>query len=196
MYRLIVGLGNPGKKYEMTRHNLGFLVLEELADILKTQFTKDTRFESLVAFATIEDKKVLLMLPQTYMNESGRAVAKVMGFYKLTNDALIVAVDDMALPFGHLRVKPSGSSGGHNGLNSIEAVVGTRDYMRLRIGIGKDSGATDAEIVDHVLGRFTSNEKKVLPECLKGAAECLKRLVLEDFQKVINDVNRRVRNTG
>lgn len=187
MHSLIVGLGNPGKKYEMTRHNIGFLVVERLAEMLGAQFVDMPKFESRVAEETVDGKKIHLVLPQTYMNESGRAVQKIVSYYKLPIDELIVVVDDMDLPFGHLRIRSLGSSGGHNGLKSIEAMLNTREYARLKIGIGRD-----VEAIDHVLGRFSSEEKKALPECVKQAADVLKRLLVEDIQKVINGVNRRV----
>ena len=186
---VIVGLGNPGKEYEQTRHNIGFLIVQALADKLKIAFSRQTKFEAKVAQGMVHDVKVHLLLPETYMNESGRSVGKLLDFYKLTANELLVVVDDMALPFGHLRVRLKGSAGGHNGLKSIQEVLGTDEYLRLRVGIGKDVRVPS---YDHVLGRFTSEEKKGLCDVLAQSVACLQRLITEDFHKVANDVNRRL----
>jgi peptidyl-tRNA hydrolase, PTH1 family len=180
--RVVVGLGNPGKEYEMTRHNLGFLVVEKLAEKLEASWKYQAKFESRIA----ETKSTDLLLPQTYMNESGRAVGAWLSFYKLQVSQLIVVVDDMDLPFGHMRIRREGTSGGHNGLKSIQQVLGTTEYLRVKMGIGRGDHA-----VDHVLSRFTKEEKKILPEFIQQGADCVERLLEEDFEKVANDVNRK-----
>ena len=190
---VIVGLGNPGREYQDTRHNLGFLVVQALATELKVNFAMQSKFESAVAESRVLGKRVHFLLPQTYMNESGRAVAKFLNFYKLSAKELIVVVDDMDLPVGHLRIRLTGGPGGHNGLKSIQFALGTFEYLRLRMGIGRDE---TAQSVDHVLGRFTSEEKKLLPEYIAQGVRCLKRLITEDFHKVANDINRKVTITG
>ena len=176
---VVVGLGNPGREYAMTRHNLGYLVVSELARSLSAKWKLEPRFESIHAEAQFEGMKVHLLLPLTYMNESGRAVAKFLSFYKLGAQALTVVVDDLALPFGQERVRLSGSSGGHNGLKSIQAALGTMEYRRLRLGIGPDTGVLKEEMVDFVLGQFTNEEKKALPEHIMRWVCCLKKLLGE-----------------
>jgi peptidyl-tRNA hydrolase, PTH1 family len=187
---VLVGLGNPGREYETTRHNLGYLVVQALAHELNLQFKKESKFESFVATGTYDGVKVELVLPLTFMNESGRAVGKILAFYKLSMKELIIAVDDMALPFGHMRIRALGSAGGHNGLKSIEAVLGTKHYLRLRLGI--DVTVPHMSTVDYVLGHFTSKERKELQEYISKAVDCLKRLLKEDYHKVASDVNRKL----
>lgn len=185
---VIVGLGNPGREYEMTRHNLGFLVVQALALQMQASFTREPKFEAQVALFKMGTKKVHLVLPETYMNESGRACERVLNYYKLTNHELIVVTDDLALPFGQLRIRLMGSAGGHNGLKSIQAALGTSHYLRLKLGIG---GSAGSPYVDYVLSHFTGEEKKQLGEFVARGVECLKRLSTEDFYKVANSVNRR-----
>jgi len=182
--KVIVGLGNPGKKYAETRHNLGWMALERLAEDLGCSFREMRAFESYVAEVKVADAKVLLVLPQTYMNESGRALIHLLNFYKFKVSDVIVVVDDMAMPFGKFRFRKEGSAGGHNGLKSIEAHFGTRHYSRLRIGIGKVG-----EAIEHVLGRFTGKENALLPKVTQRAADFLKRLLTEKFENVVGDIN-------
>jgi peptidyl-tRNA hydrolase, PTH1 family len=185
---LFVGLGNPGKEYEITRHNLGFLIVEKLAEEFGASLSMQAKFEAKVAESNLAGKKIYFLLPQTYMNESGRAVARFLHFYKLSYKSVVVVVDDMDLPFGALRLKEKGGSGGHNGLKSIQACLGTQEYMRLKAGIGR--GLDPAH--HHVLGRFNEEELKQLPQVINQAVDYLKRLVEEDFHKVANDSNRKV----
>jgi peptidyl-tRNA hydrolase, PTH1 family len=192
-----VGLGNPGPEYENTRHNVGFLVIEEVAKKLGCSLNYEARFEgwhanakvacAKVASAKVASQKVELLKPATFMNESGRSVAKLLAYYRIEPSQLVVVVDDMALDFGQLRLRQMGSSGGHNGLKSVAEHVGTTHYARLRIGIGKP----DVGHVDHVLGRFTKHERKLLDASIELAGTTLLRLVTEDFARVATDVNRR-----
>lgn len=154
---LIVGLGNPGRGYVRTRHNAGFLAVEGLARRWRVEWSADGRFESSWARADRGVRRVLLVRPQTYMNRSGEAVARYMKYYRVALDRLLVVVDDADLALGAVRLKPGGSSGGHHGLESIEAQLGTREYGRLRIGIGRRAEG-GREITDHVLGRFERAE--------------------------------------
>jgi PTH1 family peptidyl-tRNA hydrolase len=185
-HRVIVGLGNPGREYALTRHNLGYLVVEALASELTVSLSAESRFEGRTGRTIVDGVIVDLLLPTTYMNESGRSVAKFLAFYKLCSNQLIVVVDDMALPFGQLRLRPYGTSGGHNGLRSIQMELGTTEYRRLRVGIG----AGRESHVEHVLGKFSQEELQLLPECIERSVVCLRRLLKEEFQKVVNDVNR------
>ena len=182
--RAFVGLGNPGKEYEMTRHNMGFIVLKKLAHDLGTSFRKDERFEG---WRTKADT-VELFLPATYMNESGRAVQKLVHYFQIAPSKILAVVDDMDLPFGQMRLKAFGGSGGHNGLKSMERELGTNHFARLRIGIGRVSGASQ---VDHVLGKFSQEEQELLGGIVDDAVACLKKLMTEEFSKVANVVNQR-----
>ena len=165
---LIVGLGNPGADYAKTRHNAGFLLVEKLAEQWKSNWTNERKFVSRVAKAERDGKKVLLCQPQTFMNLSGEAVGAMMDFYQLPVGRLMVVVDDADLPLGGIRLRGNGSSGGHHGLESIESHLGTREFARLRIGIGRKDGAR--EITNYVLGRFEKSENELLEKILSRAA--------------------------
>lgn len=185
-----MGLGNPGPEYQNTRHNVGFLVIEAVAKKLGCSLKYEARFEGWHARTKVASQTVELLKPATFMNESGRSVAKLLGYYRIEPSQLVVVVDDMALAFGQLRLRQMGSSGGHNGLKSVAAAFGTTHYARLRIGIGKaDVGHVDQ--VGHVLGRFTEQERKLLEASIELAGATLLRLVTEDFARVATDVNRR-----
>jgi peptidyl-tRNA hydrolase, PTH1 family len=170
---LIVGLGNPGADYARTRHNAGFRVVERLAERWRANWSHEKRFNVRLARASRPNASVLLCEPQTYMNKSGEAVAPLAAFYRVPQARLLVIVDDADLPLGSLRLRPAGSPGGHHGLESIEQILGSPDYPRLRIGIGRQHGAR--EITGHVLGRFSSTETALADKVLTRAsdqAEC------------------------
>jgi len=164
--RLIVGLGNPGSKYANTRHNAGFFVIDRLARKLGTEESRK-RFRGEVSEARFENGKLVLIQPQTYMNESGITVREAMQWYKTPLDQVLVVVDDLDLEFGEIRVRARGSAGGHNGLKSIIQLVGSQDFARLRIGIGRGRSAT----ISHVLSRFSPEEEADLPRVIERAAE-------------------------
>ena len=188
--RVIVGLGNPGKKYEMTRHNMGYLVVKAFAHEHGWIFKEEKRFSSLVAKGGIDGKTIHLMLPTTYMNESGVAVRRYIDFYRLTAGQVIVLSDDVVLPFGDLRLREMGSSGGHNGLKSIEAHLGTDNYVRLRIGI-KTENQKDV-LSDYVLDTFSQQELEGLTGILTKGVSALNRLAMgETISHVMSDVNVR-----
>ncbi len=182
----VIGLGNPGKEYELTRHNMGFLVLKKLAEEFGTSFKMEERFEGWRAKAP----GLELLLPATYMNESGRAVQKLLRYFQIPTGKVLVVVDDMDLAFGQMRLRAFGGSGGHNGLKSLEEHLGTSNFARLRIGIGRGLKGTN---VDHVLGKFNQEESEQLSKVIETAVTCLKRLLVEDFSKVANDVNRAIK---
>ena len=170
---LIVGLGNPGAEYAKTRHNAGFLVAGRLAERWRASWSYEKKFNARIARAQRGSRQVLLCEPQTYMNSSGEAVAAVMKFYQTPLTGLLVIVDDADLPWGEIRLRPGGSSGGHHGLESIEQHLASRDYARLRVGIGRQTGAR--EITGYVLGRFSSTETALIDKVLtaaSGQAEC------------------------
>ena len=152
---LIVGLGNPGAEYAKTRHNAGFSLVEKLAARWKADWPNERKFNARVARAERNGVRVLLCQPQTFMNVSGEAVGAVMNFYQLPPHRLLVAVDDADLPLGEIRLRAGGSSGGHHGLESVEQHLATREFARLRLGIGRQDGAR--EITDHVLDRFEAD---------------------------------------
>ena len=161
MTKLIVGLGNPGTRYERTRHNAGFLVVDALADAYHLSWSKKLFINTLVAEGNVDGAKVILAKPQTFMNRSGQAVAKLMKRYKLTADDLVIVYDDVDIERGSIRWREEGSAGGHNGLKSIIQLIGTQQFPRLRIGIGKPPERVPLE--DYVLGKMNKEEQASLP---------------------------------
>jgi PTH1 family peptidyl-tRNA hydrolase len=186
---LVVGLGNPGAEYARTRHNIGFMAVERFGEQHGAVWRNERKFESRVArVETAASKRALLCEPQTYMNVSGRAVGALIDFYRLPLDRLLVVVDDADLPFGELRMRANGSSGGHHGLESIEERLGTREYARLRMGIGRQR--TDVrEITGHVLGKFGSADAETLDLMLKRAAAQIERWLDAGIQRAMNEFN-------
>lgn len=164
---LVVGLGNPGDEYRDTRHNVGFLLADRLASRFRTAFPASQRCRALVAPFTFKGQAHLLAKPQTYMNLSGEAVAPLLAAEGWTAADLLVVSDDVALPLGRLRLRPSGSCGGHNGLLSIEQALGTQAYWRLRLGVGAAPGP--GRLVDHVLGPFAAADRDLLAAVLDAA---------------------------
>ncbi|HEY3932550.1 MAG TPA: aminoacyl-tRNA hydrolase [Verrucomicrobiae bacterium] len=165
---LFVGLGNPGVNYANTRHNAGFLLVEKLAAKWKCDWTNERKFKARIAKAERDGKKVLLCEPQTFMNLSGETVGALKDFYQLPLKQLIVAVDDADLPLDEIRLRASGSSGGHHGLESIEQHLASREFARLRIGIGRRDSSR--EITNYVLGKFEKSENELLEKVLERAA--------------------------
>ena len=165
---LIVGLGNPGAEYSKTRHNAGFLLVEKLAAKWKCDWANEKKFRSRLAKTERNGQKIFLCEPQTFMNLSGEAVGAVRDFYQLPLAQVIVVMDDADLPLGTIRLRANGSSGGHHGLESIEQHVASREFARLKIGIGRKDGLR--EITGHVLGRFDTAESVLLEKVLDRAA--------------------------
>lgn len=186
---VIVGLGNPGKEYALTRHNMGYLTVQAFGNAQGWIFKEERYFEAYVAKGTVEGVIVHMLLPTTYMNLSGRAVKRYLDFFKIAHDSLIVVVDDIALAFGELRLRTMGSPGGHNGLKSIQHELETQHYVRLRMGIGMD--LADKSLADHVLDTFTSEEQRELPIIIGSALTVLKRLIKEPVSIVMSSVNIR-----
>jgi len=184
---LIVGLGNPGAEYARTRHNVGFLVAENLAERWRAEWKMEKKFKARVARCRKSDRRVFLCEPQTYMNASGEAVGSVRAFYDVPLSRVLVIVDDADLPLGSLRLRPSGSSGGHHGLESIEQHLGSREYPRLRIGIGRKTAAR--EITGHVLGRFDSTEAALMDKVLMAAADQVETWLEAGIQKAMSQFN-------
>jgi PTH1 family peptidyl-tRNA hydrolase len=193
---LIVGLGNPGAEYAPTRHNAGFFLVEKLAAQWKTDWTNQRKFAARIARAGRSGKSVLLCEPQTFMNLSGQTVGTLVNFYRLPLKQILVAVDDVDLPLGEIRLRASGSNGGHHGLESIEQHLASREFARLRIGIGRRDGAR--EITNYVLGKFDSTENKLLEKVLdraSGQIECwldggIER-AMSQFNGVVDSTNEK-----
>ena len=184
---LIVGLGNPGADYAQTRHNAGFLLVEKLASRWRMDWSVERKFSARVARGEMHGKRVLLCQPQTFMNLSGESVGEITGFYRLSIAQLVVVVDDADLPFGEIRLRPGGSSGGHHGLESIEQHLGSREFARLRIGIGRRDGAR--QITGHVLGKFDAGESGALEKILERAAGQLECWLDAGLQKAMSQFN-------
>ena len=182
---LIVGLGNIGAEYDGTHHNAGFLAVDALAADLGITFSSE-RYGA-VARGRIKNKQVVLLKPNTYMNLSGNAVRYWLTQEKLDPANLLVIVDDLALPFGTLRLKGQGSAGGHNGLKNIEAMLGTAKYPRLRFGIGDDFKR--GEQIDFVLSKFSDDEMKQMPEILSAVVETVKSFALAGLERTMNAFN-------
>lgn len=184
--KVIAGLGNPGREYAQTKHNVGFLMVDALAAHLGVTEWRE-KYDALIARARIGSEAVLLVKPQTYMNESGRAIAPLMNFYKLATDDLIVAHDDMDIPAGSIRIRKKGSSGGHNGIKSILAHLGDEHFARIRIGIGRPlPGWT---VVNHVLAPFPPEDAAKVSEAIRYLVPAIECIVTEDVDKAMNRYN-------
>ncbi|MDF1811462.1 MAG: aminoacyl-tRNA hydrolase [Verrucomicrobiales bacterium] len=184
--RLVVGLGNPGVEYEHTRHNVGFDCLDLLASDLGLDWEKDKKSKALVAR---RGSDIILVKPQTFMNLSGRSVARLTGFYKIPKDGVLIVYDDVDTDPGKIKFKPKGSAGGHNGIKSIIECLGTDEFPRLKIGIGGSGGK--GQMVGHVLGKFSEQEQPVIDESLQRAKESIKFAVEHGLHAAMNEFNRR-----
>lgn len=192
--KLVVGLGNPGREYERTPHNVGFLVVEALAARLDCRLKSSWRFKARTGTAEYAGQPVLLAEPQTFMNASGQAVAALVNYRKLTAADVVVVVDDADLPLGSLRVRKQGGSGGHRGLASITASLGTDGYGRVRIGIGRGEGRRD--LIDHVLSPFTTAEWETVEAVTAEAADAVLCSVEQGLDAAMNRYNARRREPG
>ena len=190
--KLLVGLGNPGNDYDKTRHNVGFMVLEEIAKKNNCSFRESKKlFGRTCEFGTGMEKKRLLM-PNTYMNESGKSVRSAKDWFNFENKQLIVLVDDMDLPLGKIRVRSKGSSGGHNGLKSIINHLGTAEFKRLKIGIGppsEDQKERKSKTISHVLGRFSKEEFKILDSIINEIICCIELNNSTNWEKITTRLN-------
>jgi peptidyl-tRNA hydrolase, PTH1 family len=187
---LVVGLGNPGKNYATHRHNVGFMVVEDLASRVRADGFRD-KFSGLIARATLGDEQAYLLEPQTYMNESGRSVQPALAFHKIAPTNLIVVHDELDLPFGDVRLKVGGGHAGHNGLRSIMAHVGTGEFIRLRVGIGRPPAGFGGEVADYVLSGFDAVERAKLPDILKQATETVLEVAARGVAAAMNVRNSR-----
>ncbi|MGH7495054.1 MAG: aminoacyl-tRNA hydrolase [bacterium] len=185
---LVAGLGNPGKRYVQTRHNVGFMAVDLLAEQLRISFKagKGDYLVSEVARASDAEKEVILLKPLTFMNNSGVAVRHAMDYFKIDLDKLLLILDEFQLPFGKLRLRPQGSDGGHNGLASVIQHLGSQDFSRLRIGIGSE---TKGDSADFVLSRFSKSEQEELPALIARAAEAALEFIRYDLPRAMNKFN-------
>ncbi len=185
---VIVGLGNPGKTYTNTRHNVGFNTIDLLADRNNIKINK-IKFKSVYGEGIINGKKVLLVKPQTYMNNSGETVRDIANFFKLDSSKIIVIVDDIDIEFASVRIKKKGSAGSHNGLKSIIYLLGRDDFSRIKIGIGKKR--EDQDLADFVLSRFSKDEVNIIEEAIFSGAEAVETIIKEDIDSAMNKFNKK-----
>lgn len=185
--KIIVGLGNPGKEYAFTRHNTGFLSLDYISDKLNVKINR-SKFASLVCEATIGKKRVLLMQPQTYMNNSGEAVSQAANFYKIVPEDIIVIFDDISLPVGKLRIRKSGSAGGHNGIKSIISHLGNDKFPRIKVGVG-EKPHPEMDLADHVLSQFPRSEQEILFKSFGDIYEALLLMLENKTDEAMNKYN-------
>jgi PTH1 family peptidyl-tRNA hydrolase len=188
--RLVVGLGNPGPEYDGTRHNVGFELLDLLAAERDWKWKRERKFRAKVAAA---NASLVLTKPLTYMNLSGNAVSRLQRFHKLDPDQILVVYDDVDLPIGRIRFRPEGSAGGHNGIKSLIEYLGTKEFPRLKIGIGSAGGR--GEMVDHVLGKFSQEEREELEKVLAIAQDGVNCALSAGLDRAMNQFNGRTTNS-
>ncbi len=191
---IIAGLGNPGSRYEHTRHNAGFEALDRLSDRYRIP-VNTKKFQALCGTGAIEGQKALLLKPQTYMNLSGESIRAACDFYKVDpEEGLIVLYDDISLPPGQLRIREKGSAGGHNGIKSIIAHLGTQNFARIKIGVGEKPSGFD--LADYVLSRFDKEAWEQMEPAFGRAAEAAVRLLYEDPERVMNEFNTKTKTAS
>lgn len=183
---IVVGLGNPGKEYEKTRHNTGFMVLDELSKKYKIDISKE-KHKALIGFGTIEGEKIILVKPQTFMNLSGESVQEIMNFYKEDINNLIVVFDDIDLPVGTIRIKQNGSAGTHNGVKSIVKELNSKEFKRIKVGIGGPNENVD--LIGHVLGKFSSEDLTKIDESIVKASLAVEAIIKDGVISAMNKYN-------
>lgn len=194
--QLIVGLGNPDAKYDRTRHNIGFTAVDTIANIWQISLSENRKFKAEFGEGRgPQGEKMGLLKPLTYMNRSGQAIRAVVDWYKLPPHSVLIVYDDMDLPMGRVRLRLSGSAGGHNGMKSAIAHLGTQEFPRLRIGIGKPKAATvetgEANTIGHVLGKFSPTESQLMTQVLKLVVEAVELSVKQGIEKAMSIYNSR-----
>lgn len=185
--RIIVGLGNPGRQYANTRHNAGWLVLDELIRRTGAPSSR-SRLQAEISEVRYKGVRLVIAKPQTYMNESGKAVSQLLKWYKVSPEEMIVVVDDLDIPFGRLRLRPGGSPGGHNGLKSINRDIGNTEYPRLRVGIGRPNHP-GGQAISHVLGAFSSDEQRDADTVFSAAADAIDMWLDDGILATMNVIN-------
>ena len=184
---LIVGLGNPGREYENTRHNVGFVAIDYLAEQIGTKLSK-IKFKGIYGEGFIGNEKCVLLKPQTFMNLSGQSVREAAEFYKIEPQNIIVLYDDVTLEVGKVRIRPSGSAGGHNGMKNIIYLLNTDEFPRIRFGVG----APEHDLVDHVLGRFSDEDGKSVTKAIKNTEDILNVIFKMGVSEAMSRFNNRV----
>ena len=188
----LIGLGNPGKKYSTSRHNIGFLLLEDLSKKYNSNFLLKDKLKSSFSEFKLNNSTYRLFLPNTFMNNSGDAVRAIVDWYKINLDQIFIIVDDIDLPLGKIRFRKKGSSGGHNGLKSIIEKLQTHNFNRIRIGIGSPTstqGPSNFNTISHVLGNISPEEKSILEKVYKRVIESLEQLNIKKEEHIINELN-------
>ena len=183
---IIAGLGNPGREYENTRHNAGFMVLDALADKLGADIS-ERKHKALCGKAVIGGQKVILLKPQTYMNSSGESIRAAADYYKVAPEDILVIYDDISLAPGQLRIRAKGSAGGHNGIKNIIAQLGTQNFYRIKVGVGAKPKGWD--LADYVLGRFSSKEREVVDAAIQDAADAVEMIIEKGIDAAMNHYN-------
>ena len=190
---LIVGLGNPGKQYEHTRHNIGFDVMDALAEKYNISIS-EKKHKALCGKGVINGVKVVLAKPQTYMNLSGESVAELVNYYKMDpEEEMIVIYDDISLAPGNLRIRKKGSAGGHNGIKNIIAMTGTQNFLRIKVGVGEKPAGWD--LADHVLGRMSEEDRAAFEEAVKESVKATEMILEDEIDQAMNDFNRKKRES-
>lgn len=185
--KLIVGLGNPGEKYEMTLHNAGFLAVDTLAKKYNIEVNKEM-FKGMYAKTRINGEDVILLKPQTYMNISGECVSQMMRYFKVELEDVFILYDDMEIQFGQLRIRKNGSSGGHNGIKSLIQHFGSQDFSRLKIGVGRPKG--EKSVIAHVLARFSKQQEHHLPILFEATSGAVEKFIEGDLKGAMNMYNK------
>lgn len=183
--KIIAGLGNPGRKYEKTKHNIGFMTVDLLAERLGISISK-LKFRALIGEGRIGSEKVIIMKPQTYMNLSGESIREIMNFYKLDSGDLTVIYDDIDIPVGTLRIRQKGSAGTHNGMRSVVSQLGSEDFPRIRVGIGSENRG---DLVDYVISGFSSSDRDSVRGAIEKAADAAECIVTEGVSAAMNKFN-------
>ncbi|MBF0230446.1 MAG: aminoacyl-tRNA hydrolase [Desulfamplus sp.] len=186
---MVAGLGNPGKEYSKTRHNMGFIVLEELARRYNLAFN-NSRFDADIAKGSIEKKQTILVKPQSYMNRSGFPIQQISSYFKIEHNNIIIVHDEIDLPFGRIMIVKDRGHGGHNGIRSIIDILGTKNFIRIRVGVGRPDKKDDGDkVVGHVLSSFTSDEQKEVDSLVKRTADASVLILSNNLQTAMNSFN-------
>jgi len=185
-YKLVVGLGNPGDEYKETRHNIGFMVVDHLKEKLPGSFENLNKFESLYYKGRCRGRNLFLQKPMTFMNLSGKAVGKLIRSVNIAPDEVVAIYDDLDLPFGKIRLRKSGGTGGHNGVESLISELGSNNFARVRVGIGRSNSKDQSE---HVLGVFSNEEQANLPDIIEKASEATKLILYRGLTEAMNRFN-------
>lgn len=185
--KLIAGLGNPGSQYDKTRHNIGFMALDFIADAFSISMDNDKKHKGLVGKGMIGSEKVMLVKPQTYMNLSGECIGSLSNYYGIDPEDIIIIYDDISLDVGQLRIRKKGSAGGHNGIKSIIAHLGTTEFPRIKMGVGERM--TGQDLADHVLAKFPKDQMKLVEQSIVDTKEALYLMLTDNIDKAMNQYN-------